>query len=367
MGQKAIPYMQIRGGSSKGLYFDARHLPDQPERRDQILVAIMGRGERQIDGLGGAHPLTSKVALVQPSSHTHADVDFLFAQVIVGEDRVDTKPNCGNILAGVGPFAIESGMVEAEESETRVRVHMLNSDKFCDLVVQTPDKQVEYSGSTRIAGVPRAAAPILCRYQDTQGSACGVLLPTGQAADRITVDWGETIEVTCIDNGMPVVLIRADDLGVSGYETVEELDANDQLKAKLESLRMQLGPKMNLGSVQHKAVPKMCLVSKAQQGAAINTRTFIPHQCHSAIGVLGAVTVATACLTKGSIANRLSAELLPDNNGCVGVSIEHPSGEFTCMLETSKTGDELCITAAGLVRTARLLSRGETYIANTGD
>nr|HPQ97528.1 PrpF domain-containing protein [Thiolinea sp.] len=278
--QQAIPYMQIRGGSSKGLYFRATDLPDDPEARDQLLLDAVGRDARQIDGLGGANPLTSKVAVVSPSSRPDADVDYLFVQVVVGENRVDTTPNCGNILAGVGAFALESGMLPVTGDVTSVRVYMVNSGNACELLVQTPNGEVEYRGDARIDGVPGTAAPVICNYMDIAGSACGSLLPTGQVRDEIN-----GIPVTCIDNGMPVVVLRAADFGKSGYESCEELSADTGFRERLEAVRLQAGERMGLGDVTRKVVPKMTLITAPHAGGHVCTRTFIPHACHSSIGV----------------------------------------------------------------------------------
>ena len=220
--QTAIPYMQFRGGSSKGIYFSASDLPEGEVPRDQLLLDALGRDPRQIDGVGGGHPLTSKIAIISPSKHPGADVDYLFIQVVVGENRVDSTPNCGNILAGVGPYAIECGMVSARDDNTTVRVRMVNSDNLCELVVQTPGGKVEYQGDTRIDGVPGSAAPVVCNYMDTAGSICGSLLPTGNAFDEI-----DGVPVTCIDNGMPVVLVHASNLGLSGYARLDFRRAAD--------------------------------------------------------------------------------------------------------------------------------------------
>ena len=253
--QHAIPYMQLRGGSSKGLYFCASDLPADPVLRNKVLIAAMGPDKSQIDGLGGADPLTSKVAIVGLSDSPDADIDYLFAQVVVGGDRVDTTPNCGNILAGVAPFAIEAGLIEPTGDSTTVRINMLNSGSQCELVVRTPNGKVEYQGDACIDGVSGSAAPIACNYLNIAGSACGSLLPTGSRIDIV-----DGIEISCIDNGMPVVVLRAEDMGISGYESPAELNANEALKSKLQSIRLQIGPKMNLGDVEGAAVPKICLL-----------------------------------------------------------------------------------------------------------
>jgi len=344
----------MRGGSSKGLYFRREDLPADEALRDRVLVAAMGTDARQIDGAGGAHPLTSKIAVVSRSESPDADVDYLFVQVVVGEGRVDTTPNCGNMLAGVGPFAIDNGIVPARDGATSVRVRMLNSDNLCELLVQTPGKRVRYDGDARIDGVPGSAAPIVCNYLDVAGSATGSLLPTGRALDVVG-----GVEVTCIDNGMPVVVLRAKDLGITGYETPKELDANEELKAKLEAIRLEIGPKMNLGDVTKKVVPKMSLIAPARTGGNVCTRTFIPHDCHAAIGVLGAVSVATACILPGSVTSGIAT--VPEGR-TKQMSVEHPTGEFSVTLEVGGTAEHPSVLKAGLLRTARLIFRGELLI-----
>lgn len=349
--QLAIPFMQFRGGSSKGLYFLASNLPSDPTERDQIILSAVGREARQIDGLGGGHPLTSKVAVVSRSARPDADVDFLFVQVVVGEDRVDTTPNCGNILAGVGPFAIEAGLIPVQGETTTVRVYMLNSENLCELTIQTPNGKVTYEGKAKIDGAPGTSAPVICNYLDVAGSICGSLLPTGNTKDII-----DGIPVTCIDNGMPVVVINAKDFGKTGYETCAELNNDAEFRARLEALRLKLGPLMNLGDVSKKVVPKMTLIAPPQHGGNISTRTFIPHTCHDAIGVLGAVSVATACILPNSVAADIA--VIPEGNP-KHLSVEHPSGEFSVELEQDAKGQ---VIKAGLLRTARLLSRGEVYV-----
>ncbi|MEX2354084.1 MAG: PrpF domain-containing protein, partial [Gammaproteobacteria bacterium] len=268
--------------------------------------------------------------------------------------RVDVTPNCGNILAGVGPFAIETGMVKARQDKTVVRIYMENSGNRCELEVQTPGGQVEYQGDARIDGVPGTAAPVLCNYRDLAGSACGALLPTGNIIDIV-----DDVEVTCVDNGMPVVVLRARDFGISGYESSDELNANADLKQKLESIRLKLGPIMNLGDVKDKVVPKMSLIAPPRQGGHVATRTFIPHVCHSSIGVLGAVSVATACIMPDSVAEGIA--VIPEGK-IKNISVEHPSGEFSISLDVGGTSKSPEVLKAGLLRTARLLSKGVAYI-----
>lgn len=353
--QTRIPCVLMRGGTSKGPYFLASDLPQDKELRDKVLLAVMGSPDkRQIDGLGGADPLTSKVAIVSKSSRRGIDVDYLFAQVGVAEADVDVTPNCGNMLAGIGPFAIEQGLIPATGDVTPVRIYMENSGNVAVANVQTPGGEVEYAGTAHIDGVPGAAAPISIELLETAGSACGSLLPTGRLTDEI-----DGVRVTCIDNGMPVVVMRAADLGVTGYESCDELDGNAALKARIEAIRLKAGPLMNLGDVAKKVVPKMCLVSPPRDGGAISTRCFIPHVCHSAIGVLGAVTVATACVLPGSAAYDLAR--LPA--GAVKVlSVEHPTGEFSVELEIDEKSNRTEVKRSALLRTARRLMDGHAYV-----
>jgi len=350
--QTRIPCMLIRGGTSKGAFFMASDLPADPTERDRVLLAVMGSPDpRQIDGLGGADPLTSKVAIVSRSSREDADVDYLFAQVVVNEARVDFGQNCGNILAGVGPYAIERGLVKAEDGSTRVAIHMVNTGQLAVAAVSTPDCRVTYEGDARIDGVPGGAAPIPLEFRDTAGSTCGALLPTGQLKDTV-----EGVEVTCIDNGMPLVLMRARDLQRSGYETREELDADEELKARIEKIRLAVGPMMNLGDVSTRTVPKMCLVAEPRDGGTISTRSFIPHRCHASIGVLGAVSVATAAVLPGTVCDGLANV---DAEGArKQVSVEHPTGEFTVELTLGGERDRPVVLSAALLRTARWLFDG---------
>jgi 4-oxalomesaconate tautomerase len=356
--QTTVPFMQLRGGSSKGLYFKASDLPADQATKDAVLIAAMcgvdGADERQIDGLGGADPLTSKIGIVSLSSREGIDLEYEFVQVVVGSNTTDRTQNCGNILAGVVPFAIESGLLNTHSPQTSARVYMLNSGSVCEVVVETPAGQINYSGQAKIDGVPGKAAPVICNYMDLAGSATGKLLPTGNLIDTI-----DGVEITCIDNGMPIVLLKAEDLGISGYESRDQLNANEALKAKLESIRLQIGPQMNLGDVSSKVVPKMTIIAPAIAGGIIHTRSFIPHVCHAAIGVLAAVSVATACIIPGTVAQSLVS--LPKAGKTY--SVEHPSGEFSVSLEIKQAPDQQVeVKKAGLLRTARLLSRGEVMI-----
>ena len=342
----------MRGGTSKGGYFLAQDLPANPAARDAFLLRVMGSPDpRQIDGMGGADPLTSKVAVVRRSAREGVDVDYLFLQVFVDQAIVTDAQNCGNILGGVGPFAIERGLVAACDDETRVAIYMENTGQTAIATVQTPGGQVRYDGVARIDGVPGTAAPIPLEFRDTAGSSCGALLPTGNAADEI-----EGVRVTLIDNGMPCVVMKAADVGITGYEDRDTLDNDAALKARIEKIRLAVGERMNLGNVREKSVPKMMLVAAPRNGGAVTVRSFIPHRAHASIGVLGAVSVATACLIKGSPAAEIA--IIPE--GCrKTLSVEHPTGETTCVMELDDQGN---VTSAAMLRTARKLMDGEVFV-----
>jgi 4-oxalomesaconate tautomerase len=354
--QRAIPCLFMRGGTSRGPLFRRADLPADPAARDRVLLAVMGSPDkRQIDGLGGAHPLTSKAGIVGPGS-APVDLDFLFAQLQPEADTVDITANCGNMLAAVVPFALETGLVAPRGELSTFRVRTVNTDMVCDITVQTPGGRVRYDGPARIDGVPGTASPIAINFLDTAGSVCAGLLPTGRPRDEVELPGVGPVAVTCIDNGMPMVLVRAAELGRTGDETVAALDADTELKARLEALRLRCGAAMGLGDVAAKSYPKMCLIAAPRRGGSIATRCFIPHVCHDAIGVLAAVTVATACVLDGTVANGLAA-IAPGR--VKAVSVEHPSGEFSVELEL---GDRQAVARAALVRTARLVMRGEVLV-----
>ncbi len=349
----SAPCMWMRGGTSKGGYFLYDDLPQDTALRDAFLLAAFGSPDpRQIDGMGGADPLTSKVAVVKKSERPGIDVDYLFLQVFVDQAIVTDAQNCGNILAGVGPFAIERGLVAATGDETSVAIYMENTGQAAVALVQTPGGRVNYAGSARIDGVPGTHAPVPVEFRDTAGSSCGALLPTGNAFDMI-----EGVAATLIDNGMPCIVMAAADLGATGYETREELEAEGfaAIRARIESIRLAAGPLMNLGDVTAKSVPKMFLVSPPVNGGAINTRSFIPHRAHATIGVLAAVTVATAALIEGSPAAMVA--VLPEGQRKT-LSVEHPTGEMTCVLTMDDDGQ---VQSAALLRTARKLMDGVIF------
>ncbi len=353
--QTAIPCTLMRGGTSKGPFFLAADLPADPELRDRVLLAAMGSPDvRQIDGVGGADSLTSKVAIVGPASRPDADVDYLFLQVVVAEARVDRSQNCGNMLAGIGPFAVEHNLVESAGAVTAVRIHMVNTGTLAVAHVQTPDGRVRYDGEARIDGVPGTAAPIRIDFLDIAGGSCGALLPTGRVRDVI-----DGVEATLIDNGMPVVILRACDFDLTGAETPAAMEADIALKARVERVRLAAGPRMNLGDVTHKTVPKMCLVAPPQHGGAIATRTFIPHSVHKAIGVFGAVSVATACALPGSIAAEMSGG---SEFGTRSFDIEHPTGFFTVEMDIAAGSNGPHVRRSALLRTARALMSGDIFV-----
>lgn len=342
--------MLMRGGTSKGAYFLASDLPADPAERDDLLLRIMGSPDaRQIDGLGGAHPLTSKVAVVNPTTLDDGSdaVEYLFLQVSVDEALVSDRQNCGNLLAGIGPFAIERGLIEPRDGETLVPIRMVNTGGGAIAHVPTPGGAIDYDGETRIDGVPGTASAIVLDFEETAGSSTGALLPTGNAVDEVA-----GFPATLIDNGMPVVVLRASDLGITGEETPAELEANEELRDKLERIRLEAGPPMNLGDVRETTVPKLTMVSAPRDGGAVSTRTFIPHRCHTSIGVLGAASIAAAVLVPGSTADGVA--VVPEGSR---LAIEHPTGALE--VEVELDGHDVRRTA--IVRTARPIMDGVVF------
>jgi 4-oxalomesaconate tautomerase len=347
-----IRCMQMRGGTSRGLYFVAADLPADAYERDRLLIAIMGSGHPlQIDGIGGGYPLTSKVAVVSLSQRDDADIDYLFLQLGVDAPTITDKQNCGNILAGVGPFAVERGLIPAGAGTTTTRIAMVNTGSVVTATFATPGGVPEYAGKTAIDGVPGTAAPILLRFADTAGSTTGALLPTGSLIDTI-----DEIEVSCVDNGMPVVVARAADFGITGYESVSELAASSELNDRVQSLRVQAGKLMGLGEVTELTVPKTTLVSAPRDGGTICTRTFIPIRLHTSIGVLGAITVATALRGGGT-----GAELASFPSSGHVVDVEHPTGHLEVEVDLDTSGSPPLVRSAGVIRTARKLFDGTVY------
>ncbi|MGW7203482.1 4-oxalomesaconate tautomerase [Streptomyces sp. NPDC054837] len=340
----------MRGGTSKGAYFLAGDLPAEPALRDDLLLRIMGSpDERQIDGLGGAHPLTSKVAVVSPSADPQADVDYLFLQVVVERPEVSDRQNCGNILAGVGPFAVERGLVPAGEERTRVRIRMVNTGDHATATFPTPGGRVDYTGDAEISGVPGTAAPVVIEFP----AGAGKLLPTGSVRDEI-----DGVQVTCVDNGMPTVLIAAGSLKVTGYESPKDLEEDLTLADRLRRIRLEAGRLMGLGDVSDTTVPKLTLLAPPREGGAVTTRTFIPVRCHTSIGVLGAASVAAGLRIDGSVGADL-AELPP---GSDRMRIEHPTGFLDIESSLGATPEGLpTARRTAVVRTARKIFDGTVF------
>ncbi|MGI9319168.1 MAG: 4-oxalomesaconate tautomerase [bacterium] len=349
-----IPCTWMRGGTSKGAYFLKQDLPQDEDERNALLLQLMGSPDpRQIDGIGGADPLTSKVAVISKSDRPGVDIDYLFLQVFVDRPLVTDKQNCGNILAGVGPFSVEKGLVSATSGKTELAIFMVNSAQVATVTIDTPKGMATYCGDSAIDGVPGTAAPVLENFPDAEGSTCGALLPTENTVDTI-----DEVTVTCIDNGMPVVLIRATDLNITGYESREKLDADETLKAKLELIRIQAGRMMGLDDVSEKSIPKMSLIAPPKSGGAICSRTFIPHRCHASIGVLGAVSVATACVLPGTVAAELAE--LPEGQEKL-ISVEHPIGEMSVLMDVAIQDKGLQVRKAAVLRTSRKLFEGYIF------
>jgi 4-oxalomesaconate tautomerase len=345
-----VTCLLMRGGTSKGAYFLATDLPAEPALRDDLLLRVMGSpDERQIDGLGGAHPLTSKVAVVSPSADPRADVDYLFLQVVVDRPEVSDRQNCGNILAGVGPFAVERGLVPAGEESTSVRIRMVNSGDYATATFPTPGGRVDYTGDAEISGVPGTAAPVVIEFP----AGAGKLLPTGSVRDEI-----DGVQVTCVDNGMPTVLIAATSVKVTGYESPKDLEEDLNLADRLHRIRLAAGRLMGLGDVSDTTVPKLTLLAPPREGGAVTTRTFIPVRCHPSIGVLGAASVAAGLRVEGGVGADL-AELRPDSDR---IRIEHPTGFLDIESSLGTTPEGLpCARRTAVVRTARKLFDGTVF------
>lgn len=356
-----IPCLLMRGGTSKGPFFLASDLPqNNEEERDRILLAVMGSPDvRQIDGIGGGDSLTSKVVIVNGSSRPGIDLEYLFAQVSVDKFSVDTTPNCGNMLSGVGPFAIERGLIPASDPVTKIRIFNLNTKKVIEAVVPTPDGKVTYEGDTRIDGVPGTGAPIVLKFLDAAGAKTGKLLPTGRPKDVV-----DGIDVSCVDFANPIVFLAASSFGKTGYETKQELDADKELLSSLERIRLKAAVLMQMGDVSGRVLPKLVLIAPPHRGGNISSRYFVPWNCHAAHAVTGALCVAAACAIPGTIANSL---VRLDPSDANKIAIEHPSGMLESRIEVEQPeGAELpTIKSAGIVRTARPLLSGTVYIPDS--
>ena len=347
-----IPCVLMRGGTSRGPFFLASDLPQDIAARDALLISVMGSGHPlQIDGIGGGNPLTSKVAIIGPPTRAGADVDYLFAQVNVERALVDTAPNCGNMLAAVGPFALEAGLVAAGDPTSNVVIHNVNTGKLIEAIVETPGGAVTYAGGSAIAGVPGTAAPIRLAFLDAAGSKTGRLLPSGSARDEI-----EGVPASLFDMAVAALLLDAASFGKTGGEAPGELDADSAFMERLERVRLTAGRRMGLGDVADMVIPKPILLSPPVEGGTIRARYFMPHACHTAVAITGAVCIAAACCTEGTIAHDLAALPAPDARGRRLLVVEHPSGRTPVEIEQDPaTGD---ITRASVIRTARRLFEG---------
>ena len=353
--QHAIPCILMRGGTSKGPYFKMRDMPSNAEDRARVLLAAMGSPDvRQIDGIGGADTLTSKVALVGPSTREGVDVDYLFAQVSVDKAFVDTSPSCGNMLSGVGPFAIETGMVPVSGETTSVVIFDINTQSRIEAIVQTPGGAVDYEGDTRIDGVPGTSAEIRLNFMDIVGSKTGSLLPTGQATEEI-----DGVKVTLIDVAVPMMIFRAADLGKTGYESAAELDADKAFFARMEAMRMEAGRRMGLGDVTGKVVPKVAMLAPPREGNQVAARYFVPHKAHAAFAVTGGLCVSSCVMVPGTVADGVANR--PDGYDCT-IVIEHPTGVMDVAMTAEPSGDSVSIVSGGVVRTARKLMEGSVFV-----
>jgi len=350
---RVIPCVLMRAGTSRGPFFLREWLPADDAARDEALIGAIGASDLlQVDGVGGGSTLTSKVAIVSKSAQPGCDVDYLFAQVGVGQRSVDTRPNCGNMLSGVAPFAIEQGLVEATDGETTVRVYNVNTRSRIDVTVQTPGRRITYEGQTGIDGVAGTAAPIRLDFLDAWGSVTGSLFPTGRRIDLI-----EGLQASCIDAAMPLVIVRARDLGLSGREVPEELDANRPLLERIEALRRAAGRAMGLGDVSASVVPKPVIASPGDGPDSISSRYFTPRRCHASHAVTGAIGVAAAFALPGTVASSERAAA-----GERRVTVLHPQGRIEVDVRVDGAGDDARIQRAALVRTARKILQGELHL-----
>jgi len=354
MAQTGIPYLFMRGGTSRGPYFERSDLPEDEATLSEVLIHAVGAGHRYtIDGIGGGTAITTKVAMLSRSDDDRADVDYFFAQVAVEERAVDYRPTCGNILAGVGPAALEMGLVAVSGAETRVRIRAVNTGARIESVVQTPGGVPLYEGAAEIAGVPGSAAPVTLKFSEVAGSVTGTMLPTRAAREVI-----DGIEVTCLDVAMPVVLARAADFGLTGYEDAADLDANREFYGRMEPIRRIAGERMGMGDVSGSVTPKFAVLAPPRAGGAVTARYFMPRACHPGMAVTGAQCIATACVMPGTVADGIA--LAPAGSPAT-LTVEHPTGGIDVLLEY-EAGADFAVKTAGLVRTARLLARGEVFV-----
>ncbi len=353
--QTKIPCVIMRGGTSRGPFFHLPDLPSDTKTRDAVLLSVMGSPhEIQVDGIGGSHSVTSKVAMISKSARPGVDVDYLFAQVEINERRVDTKPNCGNMLVAVGPFAIDQGLIAAQDGETPVRIFNVNTQSMVEAIVQTPGGIVNYEGAAAIDGVPGTAAPVGINFTAAIGSVTKKLLPSGKPRDVI-----DGIEVSCIDVAMPAILMRAESFGKTGYETPNELDADRELFKRMEAIRIKAGALMGMGDVSKSVVPKIALLAPARHGGMISARYFVPDTCHKSLAVTGTVCIASASAIPGTIAEKLAGRTSAPQGI---VEVEHPSGKIEIDLDADFTNGKQLLRRAALVRTARRIFEGMVHV-----
>lgn len=355
MTQTAIPYFFMRGGTSRGPYFNSADLPSDRESLAKVLIAAIGSGHPlNIDGIGGGNAVTTKVAILSRSQDDWADIDYFFAQVSVEDRLVDFKPTCGNILSGVASAAIEMGLIPAKNGSTTVNIHAVNTGAKVTSRVLTDGQAVIYDGDVAIDGVPGTAAPVELNFMDVAGSSTGSFLPTGRLIDTF-----DNIDVTCMDVAMPMVIARVADFGLTGYETVAELDANKDFFAQMESIRIQAGKSMGMGDVSKSVTPKFGLLAPARSGGTVATRYFMPWSTHPTMAVTGSQCLASCVLTPGTVAEGLTTSV---EHGPVTVTLEHPMGTMDVIIDFDRKGDEFVHKSAGLVRTTRKLAQGHVFI-----
>jgi len=354
--QTAIPAIFMRGGTSRGLYFNRADLPQDQTLWDGILLAAFGSPDaRQVDGVGGTTSVTSKTCIISPSEREDCDVDYFFAQVSVDDASVDYGPTCGNMLAGIGPYAIETGLVPAEHGETRVRIHQVNTGGKVEAVIQTPGGHVEFEGDVSIDGVPGTGAPILLNFKDAIGSYTKGLFPTGKLTEQI-----DDIDVTLVDAAMPVMIMRAVDIGKTGYESAVDLSSDEAFFARVESMRCEAGLRMGLGNVSGKVVPKIIIAAPPRGDGNITSRYFVPDKTHETHAITGGIALAYACLADGTVVHPLAKPV--EEGTRPEFSIEHPAGKLHLSLTLQENGNGAEIEAAGIIRTARMIMQGAVMI-----
>lgn len=355
MRQHAIPFVLMRGGTSRGPYFRREDLPTDRDALARVLISALGSGHPlNIDGIGGGASVTTKVAILSRSDDAWADVDYFFAQVSVEDRTVDFTPTCGNMLVGVGPAALEMGLVPAKPDQTEVRIRAVNTGARVRAIVQTPDHAVSYDGSVAVDGVPGTAAPVTLSFMNVVGGATGALFPTGQRVEHI-----DGIAVSCMDVAMPMVIARAEDFGLTCQEAASELDANRDFYDRMEPIRIEAGRRMGLGDVSGSVVPKFGLLAPPVAGGTALVRYFVPQNCHPSLAVTGAQCLAACLLCPGTVGQGIG--VLPSGTPA-DLTLEHPMGALHVTVDYSVNGRDFSLKSAGLVRTARMLAAGDLFV-----